>query len=202
MAGDDHSLKRWVSPDFERTRLSIVGLGRSADASAYYLPELGLVLDAGCAVKSLAPKCVLLTHGHRDHTAALPALARNSYAPRAKAWFSLSQRERRARTRKKRLSRESSRRSLMREKKMTRASGVAATQAPVRVYAPAAIEPLVRDFLFAEGQLNFGVKQTRAEQIEAIGDFDVLFRSPESRTRPPPLSVLLLAQFANNRKRE
>ena len=68
--------------------LSVVGLGRSADASAYFLPELGLVLDAGIHVKSLQPKCVLLTHGHRDHTAALPAMASRSrriFAPKASA---------------------------------------------------------------------------------------------------------------------
>ena len=66
--GDDHTLRQ-VSIGRD---LSVVGLGRSADASAYFLPELGLVLDAGINVKSLAPKTVLLTHGHRDHIAALP----------------------------------------------------------------------------------------------------------------------------------
>ena len=66
--GDDHTLLQ-VSIGRD---LSVVGLGRSADASAYFLPELGLVLDAGINVKSLAPKTVLLTHGHRDHIAALP----------------------------------------------------------------------------------------------------------------------------------
>ena len=66
--GDDHTLRQ-VSIGHD---LSVVGLGRSADASAYFLPELGLVLDAGINVKSLAPKTVLLTHGHRDHIAALP----------------------------------------------------------------------------------------------------------------------------------
>ncbi|EOD13780.1 hypothetical protein EMIHUDRAFT_212273 [Emiliania huxleyi CCMP1516] len=71
--GDDHTLRR-VEIGRE---LSVVGLGRSADASAYFLPELGL---------SLQPRCVLLTHGHRDHTAALPAMARRAalvLAPRA-----------------------------------------------------------------------------------------------------------------------
>lgn len=69
--GDAHVLKQWVGPGF-----SIVGIGRSADASAYYVPELDLVFDAGLSVKSLQPKTVLLTHGHRDHTQALPSLAR------------------------------------------------------------------------------------------------------------------------------
>jgi ribonuclease Z len=69
--GDDHSLK---TVELEKG-LSIVGLGRSADASAYFLPELGIVLDAGFHVKSLIPKTVLLTHGHRDHIGALPVHA-------------------------------------------------------------------------------------------------------------------------------
>ena len=46
---------------------------------------VGICLDAGLHVKSLVPKCVLLTHGHRDHTAALPALAAQRakiFAPR------------------------------------------------------------------------------------------------------------------------
>jgi ribonuclease Z len=78
--GDDHTL-RHVSIG---QGLSVVGLGRSADASAYFIPELGIVLDAGIHVKSLAPKTVLLTHGHRDHIAALPTHAANKahiYAP-------------------------------------------------------------------------------------------------------------------------
>jgi len=69
--GDDHTLRSVQIGG----GLTVVGLGRSADASAYFLPELGLVLDAGLHVKSLQPRAVLLTHGHRDHTAALPSLA-------------------------------------------------------------------------------------------------------------------------------
>jgi len=41
--------------------LSIVGLGRSADASCYYLPEWGVVLDAGIATKAFTPKSILLS---------------------------------------------------------------------------------------------------------------------------------------------
>jgi ribonuclease Z len=114
--GDDHTLRQ-----VELGRgLSVVGLGRSADASAYFLPELGICFDAGLHVKSLVPKCILLTHGHRDHTAALPAMA-----PKAKA-----------------------------------------------IYTPSAITPLVRRFLLAEAQLNYGdAVQTDEETIAAIGDF-------------------------------
>ena len=49
--GDDHTLRR-VEIGRE---LSVVGLGRSADASAYFLPELGLVLDAGTPPADLKP---------------------------------------------------------------------------------------------------------------------------------------------------
>ena len=116
--GDDHTLKR-----VQLGRgLSVVGLGRSADASAYFVPELGLVLDAGIHVKSLQPKCVLLTHGHRDHTAALPAMA----------------------------------------------------QGGTKVFAPAPIAALVRRFLLAEAQLNYGDEaQSDEETVSALGDFDV-----------------------------
>jgi ribonuclease Z len=70
--GDDHTLRRVVLDD---GKLSVVGIGRSADASSYFLPELGIVFDAGLNVKSLRPRTVLLTHGHRDHISALPVHA-------------------------------------------------------------------------------------------------------------------------------
>jgi ribonuclease Z len=116
--GDDHTLRR-----VELGKgLSVVGLGRSADASAYFLPELGMVLDAGIHVKSLKPKTVLLTHGHRDHIAALPTHA----------------------------------------------------QGGAKIFVPQPIAPLVRRFLLAEAQLNFGdPKQTDEETIAALGDYDV-----------------------------
>ena len=68
--GDDHTLRTVQCDGF-----SIVGIGRSADASAPFVPELGVCFDAGLSVASLAPRSVFLTHGHRDHTAALPVLA-------------------------------------------------------------------------------------------------------------------------------
>ena len=74
--GDDHSLRRVVlevnGKGKKSDSLSLVGLGLSADASAYFLPELGIALDAGLHVSSILPKTVLLTHGHRDHIGALP----------------------------------------------------------------------------------------------------------------------------------
>ena len=76
VAGDSQTLRRWVSPTHAKDGLSIVGMGRSADASCYYLPEWGVVLDAGFATKAFTPKTVLLSHSHRDHMQALPVLAR------------------------------------------------------------------------------------------------------------------------------
>jgi len=90
VAGDDHTLRRVILEDGESSAeesggkkkkkkkqkqsnsLSLIGLGRSADASAYFIPELGIALDAGLHVSSLRSKTVLLTHGHRDHIGALP----------------------------------------------------------------------------------------------------------------------------------
>jgi len=116
--GDDHSLKR---VQLGSSGLSVVGIGRSADATAYFVPELGVCLDAGLHVKSLAPRTVLLTHGHRDHTSALPAMARDAM-----------------------------------------------------IFAPAPIKSLVRRFLLAEAQLNYGDEaQTDEETIAALGEFDV-----------------------------
>mmetsp|Transcript_20726 Transcript_20726/g.21015 ORF Transcript_20726/g.21015 Transcript_20726/m.21015 type:complete len:477 (-) Transcript_20726:70-1500(-) len=94
--GDDHTLRRVILEDGDNeasgssannkkkkkkqknrqsNSLSLIGLGRSADASAYFIPELGIALDAGLHVSSLKPKTILLTHGHRDHTGALPVHA-------------------------------------------------------------------------------------------------------------------------------
>jgi ribonuclease Z len=120
VAGDSHVMMRWVSPTHAKDGLSIVGLGRSADASCYYLPEWGIVLDAGLATKAFTPKTVLLTHSHRDHMQALPVLARAPPFGRS------------AQGRK---------------------------HAP-HVVLPAPLEPLVRNFLFAESVLNFGHPQS------------------------------------------
>jgi ribonuclease Z len=116
--GDDHTLRR---VELEKGTLSVVGLGRSADASSYFLPELGLVLDAGIHVKSIRPKTVLLTHGHRDHIAALPTHA----------------------------------------------------AAKAKIFCPEAIAPMVRRYLLAEAQLNYGAAQTDEETIAALGEYDI-----------------------------
>jgi hypothetical protein len=62
--GDDHTLRRVILEDGDNydaisdtkttkqrkkqsNSLSLIGLGRSADVSAYFIPELGIALDAG-----------------------------------------------------------------------------------------------------------------------------------------------------------
>ena len=115
--GDDHTLRQVQIGG----GLSVVGIGRSADASAYFVPELGICFDAGLHVKSLAPKTILLTHGHRDHTAALPAMARGA-----------------------------------------------------KLLVPRPIASLVRRFLMAEAQLNYGdSSQTDEQTVAALGEFDI-----------------------------
>jgi len=128
--GDDHTLRQvTLGRD-----LSVVGIGRSADATAYFLPELGICLDAGLHVKSLAPRTILLTHGHRDHTAALPAMAGRSTFRNSKG-----------------------------------------TKGRAKVFAPKPITSLIRRFLLAEAQLNYGDEaQTDEETVEALGEFDIL----------------------------
>lgn len=133
VAGDSHTLLRWVAPTHKRDGLSIVGLGRSADASCYYLPEWGLVLDAGLSTKAFMPKTILLTHGHRDHTHALPVLAQPAPFPGLNG---------------------------------------KASRKP-KVLLPAALEPLVRNFLHSAAVLNNGHPQTLAETDMAIGKPDL-----------------------------
>ena len=133
VAGDSHVMMRWESPTHAKDGLSIVGLGRSADASCYYLPEWGIVLDAGLATKAFTPKTVLLSHSHRDHMQALPVLARAPPFGRS------------AQGRKH----------------------------PPLVVLPAPLEPLVRNFLFAESVLNFGHAQSEEENTKALGALDL-----------------------------
>lgn len=133
VAGDSHTMLRWVSPTHALDGLSIVGLGRSADASCYYLPEWGLVLDAGLATKAFTPKTVLLSHTHRDHMQALPVLARNPAFGR---------------------------------------SAQGRSHQPL-VLLPSPLEPLVRNYLFAESVLNYGHAQTEEENAQALGELDL-----------------------------
>jgi len=125
VAGDDHTLRRVMLEGTGNcsNSLSLVGLGRSADASAYFIPELGIALDAGLHVSSLSPRTVCLTHGHRDHTGALPVHASHN--------------------------------SLM--------------------LVPRPIKNLVKNFLLAEAQLNYGdPSQTDDQTVEALGEFNLM----------------------------
>ena len=134
VAGDSQTLRRWVAPTHDKDGLSIVGMGRSADASCYYLPEWGVVLDAGLATKAFTPKTVLLTHSHRDHMQALPVLARPPPFARSNQ----------GRTH------------------------------PPKVLLPAPLEPLVRNFLFAESVLNYGHEQSEEDNTKALGKLDLV----------------------------
>jgi len=148
--GDDHTLRQVTIED---GRLTLVGLGRSADASAYFLPELGIVFDAGIHVKSLLPKTVLLTHGHRDHIAALPTFANSG--------------------------------------------GICK-----RMLVPAQIEPLVRRFLLAEAQLNYGDPlQTDEATLEALNfppiqgvedGMEILLDKDSYTGSPTPLGIQVI----------
>lgn len=152
VAGDDHTLRRVILEDGESSAeesggkkkkkkkqkqsnsLSLIGLGRSADASAYFIPELGIALDAGLHVSSLRSKTVLLTHGHRDHIGALPVHASHN----------------------------------------------------ALLLVPQPIEKLVRKFLIAEAQLNYGdANQTDEETLEALGEFNLMATTDGCRVMLP-----------------
>jgi ribonuclease Z len=127
--GDDHTLRK-VQLNNE---LSIVGLGRSADASTYYIPELGIVFDAGIHIKSIIPKTVLLTHAHRDHIGALPVHAN-----------------------------------------INNGNSSSGGQPKTKIFVPKAISKLVKRYLLAEAQLNYGNEnQTDQETIDALGEYDI-----------------------------
>mmetsp|Transcript_26506 Transcript_26506/g.63589 ORF Transcript_26506/g.63589 Transcript_26506/m.63589 type:complete len:590 (+) Transcript_26506:45-1814(+) len=142
--GDDHTLRRVILEDGDSSStknkkrksnsLSLIGLGRSADASAYFIPELGIALDAGLHVSSLQPKTVLLTHGHRDHIGALPVHASHD----------------------------------------------------ALLLVPEPIKNLVKTFLVAEAQLNYGdANQTDEQTLQALGGFNLVGTTDGTRFMLP-----------------
>lgn len=65
----------WNKWKIGKTGLSIVGYSRSADCTAFFIPELKWFLDAGgMAVSTHRPDVILLTHCHSDHSFNLPNL--------------------------------------------------------------------------------------------------------------------------------
>jgi ribonuclease Z len=52
----------------------LTGRSKAAWHTAFIIPHLNLLLDAGLCVNKLRPKHVFITHGHSDHTLLAPAL--------------------------------------------------------------------------------------------------------------------------------
>lgn len=53
--------------------LTLVGYSRSGDRTEFFVPELGVLLDAGCPTHESSSH-VFLTHSHLDHTQGLPGV--------------------------------------------------------------------------------------------------------------------------------
>ena len=47
---------------------TLQGISRSADATGFYIPELGWALDAGAKVQDAFPRQIFITHTHSDHS--------------------------------------------------------------------------------------------------------------------------------------
>jgi len=72
----DHIRNIWPPPRFVSAgsrRWSLTGASRAGRATGFYVPEAGLMLDAG--QRSMAnPDVIFVSHGHSDHAGALPFL--------------------------------------------------------------------------------------------------------------------------------
>lgn len=61
--------------------LTLIGLSRAADRTAFYIPELSTALDAGARVHQATPNRVFITHGHSDHSYAVTDLVNRNVRP-------------------------------------------------------------------------------------------------------------------------
>ena len=58
------------------------GTSRSAHATAWFIPELGVAIDGGAVVYTSRPDHVFITHTHADHIFRLPNLKSRRKPPR------------------------------------------------------------------------------------------------------------------------
>ncbi|ORY71307.1 beta-lactamase-like protein [Pseudomassariella vexata] len=59
----------------------LTGKSRAAWHTAFLVPQLNLLLDAGLLVNNSRPKQIFLTHGHSDHTFCAPAFCKRDGPP-------------------------------------------------------------------------------------------------------------------------
>ncbi len=67
--------KIWTRPGLT---FSIQGYSRAKRCTGFWIPEWGLLLDAGIRSESIEPKAILLTHTHTDHSSELAHLCMNT----------------------------------------------------------------------------------------------------------------------------
>lgn len=53
-------------------RLTLTGFSRSAEATAFYIPEMDVMLDAGTVVTTTKFRRMFVTHSHSDHSFQIP----------------------------------------------------------------------------------------------------------------------------------
>lgn len=66
---------------FLNNRFTLTGFSRSAEATSFYVPEMGIILDAGTLVTTAKVRHLFVTHGHSDHSYQIP----NMYSPSSTA---------------------------------------------------------------------------------------------------------------------
>lgn len=60
---------------------TLTGVSRAADATAFFIPELGWALDAGAKVCEQFPKHIFITHTHSDHACKITHLKSRRVCP-------------------------------------------------------------------------------------------------------------------------